>query len=168
MEKRLLKGIRNFHPNIPKTSAQQTKVVTTGLLRVIRENLSRETLAPLTAQAIWSGCLLGFWGAFRLGELFPPDSCGFDRNSGLLWEDVEFAGQTIKLHIKSAKIPGSPGNLAVIFPVRSKKLCPIVALRRLQASQNRMGLSIRQMHHQTVFSENSKPSSEAIRLQSGR
>ncbi len=100
----------------------------------------KENLAPITAQAIWSSCLLGYWGAFRLGELFPPDSRGFDRNSGLLWEDVEFEGQTVKLHIRSAKVPGSPGNLAVIFPVRSKKLCPVVALHRLHASQRRVGL----------------------------
>ncbi len=138
MEKILLRGMKNLGQNgsgVPNP----TRPISVKLLQVIRNNLSREK-EKLTGQSVWTCCLVAFWGAFRLGELLGKSEKCFDKFSDLLWEDATWDEEKIVLKIKSAKIKGIPGNQAILFRIPDQSLCPVVALKRLQASQINLGL----------------------------
>ncbi len=46
----------------------------------------------------------------------------------------------VKLVIRSAKVSGSPGNLARLFALSEKPLCPVTAFHRLKESQKNLRL----------------------------
>jgi hypothetical protein len=140
LEKGLLRGVKNAKGRERETRSKREPVelVTVELLRKIRRGLNGDMFPPLTSQSVWASCLTAFWGAFRLGELLAVDKGGFDRFSTLLWRDVTVTAGEAELVIRSAKIPGSPGNLARLFALSDKSLCPVTALHRLEKSQKNL------------------------------
>jgi hypothetical protein len=108
-------------------------------LKRIRKNLEKHR-NKLTGQSVWACCLTAFWGAFRLGELLGRNGYQFDVFSDLLWEDVSWGKDWAKIHIKSAKVKGPPGNSALLFTVPDRKLCPVTALARLKKSQENFSM----------------------------
>ncbi len=114
---------------------QKKKVMPVSLeiLTQIKKGLRKMKLKKLSKLSVWTLCLVAFWGAFRLGEILAKDKTKFDKFSDLLWKDVSFDNklQKVTIRIKSAKIPGAPGNLAELFKIKNPSLCPVIPLRRL-------------------------------------
>jgi hypothetical protein len=76
--------------------------------------------------------LTAFWGAFRLGELLGRSGYRFDGFSDLLWKDLKWGKDYVRITIKSAKVRGPPRNSALLFSIPDQKLCPVAALERLK------------------------------------
>jgi hypothetical protein len=148
LEKILFQGMQNLGSRIP-SSPNQVVPLTIADLGKIRDDLEHHE-EKLTGQSVWTCCLIAFWGAFRLGELLGRSGLKFDAYSDLLWKDIIWGPDWVKIQVKSAKVRGPPANLAMLFSVADRKLCPVTALARLKSSQeNRsMGLS-----DQPVFRE---------------
>jgi hypothetical protein len=108
----------------------------------IKQGLHKLRISKGSRLSVWAGCLVGFWGAFRLGELFAKGKKTYDRYSDLLWEDVTWLPQRVgvRLSIKSGKIPGPPGNNAELHSITARKFCPIRALYRLEIYQKTSGI----------------------------
>jgi hypothetical protein len=68
LDKYLFRGMENLKLGEKVFSPSKTVPLTIEHLHVIREHLGSAT-ERLTAQSVWSCCLVAFWGAFRLGEL---------------------------------------------------------------------------------------------------
>jgi hypothetical protein len=75
-----------------------------------------------------------------LGELLGNDALRFDKYSSLLWEDVRLTQNSAEIRIKSAKVRGLPGNVAYLFAIPDKFLCPVNALARLKKSEQNLGM----------------------------
>ncbi len=122
---------------------QKKKVMPVSLeiLTQIKKGLQKMNLKKLSKLSVWALCLVAFWGAFRLGEILAKNKTKFDKFSDLLWKDILFdnESQKITIRIKSAKIPGAPGNLAELFKIKNPSLCPVTALRRLFKHQKKSG-----------------------------
>jgi hypothetical protein len=126
LEKTLFLGMSNLSSRGLRTTGQ-TFPLTIAMLKKIRKHLEKWR-AKLTGQSVWACCLIAFWGAFRLGELLGRSGYQFDAFSDLLWENVSWGADWIKIHIKSAKVRGPPGKSALLFTVPDRKLCPVTAL----------------------------------------
>jgi hypothetical protein len=94
----LLKGLENLRSNEKRQSRPVTPV-TVKILTDIRSSLAKEK-DHLSGQSVWTCCLVAFWGAFRLSELLGKTERGFDKFSDLLWEDIRFEADKVKIKIK--------------------------------------------------------------------
>jgi hypothetical protein len=135
LEKILFQGMQNLGSRLP-SSPTRVVPLTVADLEKIRESLGNHN-QKLTGQSVWACCLTAFWGAFRLGELLGRSGYRFDAYSDLLWKDVVWGPDWVKIQIKSAKVRGPPANLTMLFSVSvsDRKLCPVTALARLKKSQ---------------------------------
>jgi hypothetical protein len=142
LEKILLKGLEHNSRRESKGREKLTSPVSLELLEKIWEGLKRLKIAEGSKKSVWAGCLVGFWGAFRLGELFPKKKIYFDKFADLIWEDVTWlkSGDGVHFRIKSGKIPGPPGNSAELYRIPEGKFCPIRALSKLEKYQRKAGI----------------------------
>jgi hypothetical protein len=150
LEKTLFLGMSNLSSRGLRSTGQ-TFPLTIAMLGKIRKNLEKRR-TKLTGQSVWTCCLIAFWGAFRLGELLGRNGYKFDAFSDLLWENVSWGTDWIKIHIKSAKVRGPPGNSALLFTVPDRKLCPVTALARLKKSQENFSMG---KPNEPIFRESS-------------
>jgi hypothetical protein len=84
----------------------ETVPLTVDHLQSIRDHLGTVT-ERLTAQSVWTCCLVAFWGAFRLGELLGRAEAKFDKFSDLLWEDIDLEFEKATISCESTKDEGA-------------------------------------------------------------
>jgi hypothetical protein len=90
---------------------------------------------------VWAATLVAFWGAFRLGEIFPSKENCFDKFSDLLWRDITRSDhKTIVLKIRKAKIHTPLCSQVSLFAIRKKEFCPVSALNALASFQKKKGI----------------------------
>ncbi len=141
VEKFLIRGVGNFKSRGKTFSGKIFAPVDLGILRLVKKGLKKLGVNKLSRHCVWTACLVAFWGAFRLGELFASRKDKFDKFSHLLWSDLRKtnANGGLVVHIKSAKVPGPPANRAELYPVESG-FCPVHALKKLKALQKFSGI----------------------------
>ncbi len=136
MEKGLLKGYENLSPQNVSAAETTTIPVDLEILSDIKEGIREMGWAKGSKSSVWAACLVAFWGAFRLAEILPKRENTFDRLSDLLWQDVTCSSKDkLVFRIKSAKVPGSPGNRVRLYAVKEKRFCPVAALKILENIQ---------------------------------
>jgi hypothetical protein len=142
LEKFLLKGLECENSRKRFLDKKKLLPLDLELLRKIRAGLRKLGITKGSRLSVWAGCLVGFWGAFRLGELFAKGKRKFDKFSDLLWEDVTWlpGKEGLWFSIKSGKIPGPPGDSAELYKVVERKFCPVRALSRLEVFQKTSGI----------------------------
>ncbi len=139
LEKYLFRGMENLRLGEKRSFPSKTVPLTIDHLHTIREHLGTVS-ERLTAQSVWTCCLVAFWGAFRLGELLGRAEAKFDKFSDLLWEDVDLEFKKVTICLKAPKTRGPPGNRAILYRVSKRELCPVAALSRLLLSQKNLGV----------------------------
>jgi hypothetical protein len=139
VENFLLRGIGNSGKRSNWGKIQNNTPVNLEILCKIKKGLKRLKYKKISKHCVWTACLIAFWGAFRLGELFAKERGKFDQFSDLVWSDITKidSEKGVVIHVKSAKIPGPPGNRAELFPVTESFFCPIKALKKLKYLQKR-------------------------------
>ncbi len=139
LEKGLLRGYENLSSHDFSEKKSTTTPVDLKILDNINRGIKKMGWAKGSEISVWTACVVAFWGAFRLAEILPKRENTFDRLSDLLWQDVEsFSSEKVVLRIKSAKVPGSPGNRVRLYAVGDKRFCPVIALRSLETLQKNM------------------------------
>jgi hypothetical protein len=138
LRKNFFQGMSNLGSHKQEKTVRVVPLTIADLKR-IRKNLGKQN-KKLTGQLVWACCLTAFWGAFRLGELLGHSSYKFDVFSDLLWGDISWGKDWVRLKIKSAKVKGPPGNSALLFSIPDQKLCPVAALARLKKSQENFSM----------------------------
>ncbi len=138
LEKILFQGMSNLGPHQQEQKHRVVPLTIADLVK-IRKRLEKHK-NKLTGQSVWACCLTAFWGAFRLGELLGRNGYRFDVFSDLLWKDLNWGQDWVRITIKSAKVRGPPGNSALLFSIPDQKLCPVAALLRLKKSQENFSM----------------------------
>jgi hypothetical protein len=108
LQKILLKGLKNL-----ENGDSQKKRVTAMDLRTllqIRKGLLKGGWRKVTRTSVWTACLIAFWGSFRLSEILPPSVDCFDQFSDLLWKDLDFGCNQLKICLKARKFHADGGT----------------------------------------------------------
>jgi hypothetical protein len=141
VEKFLIRGVGNSRFRVEIPSGKKFTPVDLEILRLVKKGLRKLGIKKSSRHCVWTACLVAFWGAFRLGELFANRKNKFNRFSHLLWSDLRKtkANGGMVVHTKSAKVPGPPANRAELFPVEGG-FCPVHALKKLKVLQKNSGV----------------------------
>jgi hypothetical protein len=114
-----------------KLAHKETVPITMEILEEIRKNLFAKAWKSLSKLTIWAACTLAYWGVFRLGELLPARGNVFDKETDLLWEDIEFQAEGITVTIKSPKVVGRGVERVFLQKLSEKWVCPVRAMKVL-------------------------------------
>jgi hypothetical protein len=82
--------------------------------------------------------IVGFFGSFRMSELLSNSNKHFNRFSTLLWEDVKFYEDKIKVIVKSPKT-NKNANEIYLFKFKNKILCPVKNFSKLKKNAKKQG-----------------------------
>jgi hypothetical protein len=130
LQKILLKGLKNLENGVG-----QKKMITAMDLRTllkIRKGLLKGGWRKITRTSVWTACLIAFWGSFRLSEILPPSIDRFDQFSDLLWKDLDFGSNQLRICLKSPKVPSGWGSNVDLFPISRKLFCPVRWIKKLK------------------------------------
>jgi hypothetical protein len=135
----VLKGAENLQ-SLRKTVSNKADPFTFSVLKKFRKALKAKKWRKTSKVAIWGACCLGYFGAFRAGELLSKKETVFDKFSDLLWNDVTFFEDGAEISLKAPKISVPGGELVDVFAFPKSKFCPVHALQVLKASQLKAGI----------------------------
>ncbi len=135
----LIRGVQ--HQNFGKTSRRKSDPLTFEILKEAKIRLKRKRWSRLSKTVLWAVCVVGYFGAFRAGELLTKNDRIFDRFSDLLWSDVNFdqAG-SVTLTVKIPKTGGGNPDSIQLFHLPKRSFCPVCCLKKLRRSQMNHGV----------------------------
>jgi hypothetical protein len=134
----VLKGTENLQ-NLRNKKSVKADPFTFTVLKKFRKVLKATKWRKESKAAVWGACCLGYFGAFRAGELLPKKETVFDKFSDLLWTDVKFFEGGVEIKLKAPKISVPGGDLVYVFAFPDSKFCPVRALKKLKISQQKKG-----------------------------
>jgi hypothetical protein len=135
----VLKGAENLQ-NLRNKKSVKADPFTFAVLKKFRKVLKATKWRKESKAAVWGACCLGYFGAFRAGELLPKKETVFDKFSDLLWTDVKFFEGGVEIKLKAPKISLPGGDLVDVFVFPDSKFCPVRALKRLKNAQQQKGV----------------------------
>jgi hypothetical protein len=86
IEKFLLRGLENSGEKHKKKRVAKTSPMDLEILAAVRKGLKRLKIKKVSRLSVWAACLVAFWGAFRLAEIFAKSTSNFDKFSDTLQE----------------------------------------------------------------------------------
>jgi hypothetical protein len=129
----LLRGVKNLDC-INCYPTNRRNVITFPILKLLGHQIASSTWPISSKRIVWTTCTVLFWGSLRVGEILSINEGNFDPLTTLLWEDVSFINNSVRISIRFPKI-FSPGGVTVdLFPVTDDSLCPVSSFRNLLAS----------------------------------
>jgi hypothetical protein len=134
-----LKGVMHLNERDgkrPKKSAP----LTFRILKKLKEKIGIRKWRGSSKKTVWAACCLGYFGAFRAGEMLPKFETEFDKFSDLLWQDVKFVKGGVQIKIKAPKTGTKGGETVDLFAFPEKRWCPIAALKGLKKVQKSLGI----------------------------
>ena len=135
----LIRGVQ--HQNFAKTRRRKSDPLTFEILREAKIRLKRKSWSRLSKTVLWAVCVVGYFGAFRAGELLTKNDRIFDRFSDLLWSDVKFdQASSVTLTVKIPKTGGGNPDLIQLFHIPKRSFCPVCCLKKLRRSQKDHGV----------------------------
>ena len=139
MQKIILKGIKNkdSKEKSKNRSAKKYTPLTLHTLQKVRQYLKNKNFPNETTQSLWTACIVGFWGCFRLREITCKKKQIFDKYSDLIWENVTFGKKCVKILLQSPKT-GTPLTV-VLGKLHRKMFCPVQNLKKLLKLQKKSG-----------------------------
>jgi hypothetical protein len=135
----VLKGAENLQ-SLRGTVPVKADPFTFSVLKKFRKALKAKKWRKTSKIAVWGACCLGYFGAFRAGELLSKKETVFDKFSDLLWKDVTFFENGAEIKLKAPKISVPGGELVDVFSFPDSKFCPVHALKRLKTWQQKAGI----------------------------
>jgi len=137
MQKIILKGIKNKDSKVKRDNRSPKKYtpLTLQILLKVRKFLKLGKFPKVTTMSLWSACIVGFWGCFRLREITCKKEQSFDKYSDLVWEDVTFGKSNVKILLKSPKT-GKPLTV-VLGKIHHRSFCPVHNLKKLVRLQKK-------------------------------
>ena len=126
--KTLMQGIKNTR-QVKHFSEHEP--ITLKSLREIRHRLIDTDWPEPVKTTFWTGCLVAFFGAFRLSEIFASGKRNFDVTSDLIWEDLSWMGKfTVRIRVKKPKANQGAESVE-LFRFGKKNFCPVRHLKKL-------------------------------------
>jgi hypothetical protein len=131
LAKKVIQGAQNlrFYTNIYKCTR---KVMTLPLLKLIGHEIAKTTWSENSKQVIWTACVTGFFGSFRLSEILAKNEWSFNKTETLLWSDIKFTGpDSVLIHVTVEKSRNSKGAYIDLFKFSGHNCCPVSSLKLL-------------------------------------
>jgi hypothetical protein len=133
--KNLLKGVRNLE-SVDIPIQNKRNVFTFPLLKLLGHAVANSNWSIDSKSIFWTTCSLLFFGSLRIGEILAANSNSFDPLTTLLWNDVFFGDDFVRLHIRFPKVFSAGGVTIDLFRISDKNLCPVACLLKLQKNKN--------------------------------
>jgi hypothetical protein len=129
--KTALKGIRNLD-EINLVCQKPRNVFTFSLLKILGHQISQMNWLEDSKRLFWAVSVILFFGSFRISEILSNQETFFDPLTTLLWKDVVFFENSVRIFIKLPKI-FVPGGISVdLFAIQPEYLCPVTVLKTLK------------------------------------
>ena len=127
--KKSLEGLENIRRINPKP-VNPRRVMSFECLQLLGHALIKQGFSDWDTQIIWSACLLGYWGSFRMGEIIPSGNQPYQEVSALKWERVlEPSSNKLTISIRFPKTVKQTGAQAVdIYKYMDTNYCPVYQL----------------------------------------
>jgi hypothetical protein len=100
-------------------------------LELFGSELLNQNFSELDTRTIWTAATILFFGSFRIGEILSQSSKSFDPLTTLLWGDVKFFADSVRIHVRFPKIFAHKGISIDLFPIKNSNLCPVKCLVNL-------------------------------------
>jgi hypothetical protein len=133
--KTLLRGVRNLDSincNIPA----KRKVFSFPLLKILGHAVACANWPEDSKRVFWTTCSIMFFGSLRVGEILAWNQYSFDPLTTLLWGDLVFDKDFVRIFIRFPKIFSAGGISIDLFEISDKSLCPVACLKKLRNSKN--------------------------------
>jgi hypothetical protein len=136
--KDFLRGVKN----VPRSAklTKKRKAISYPMLKLLGNVIGNSDWSSYEKTMTWTAYLLSFFGSLRIGELISDEETVFDTEKTLCWKDIVFGGDGFTLHVRSPKVEHVGGDLVCFFMFPVPGLCPVSAIRRLQAKAKAAGL----------------------------
>ena len=140
--KDFLRGVKN----LPKTdkNLRKRKAVSFPMLKLIGNTVNNSDWTDYEKTLTWTAFLICYFGSLRVSEIISEETFVFDVDRTLCWKDVVFGKEDITLHLRSPKVEHVGGDLICLFSFPVPGLCPVAAMRRLEAKATAVGLCERE------------------------
>jgi hypothetical protein len=122
----LINGWCHSQTETKKSKGKMTVKILSKIKKILKRSFSK-----LNYHTIWAACCLAFFSSCRMGEILSNSKTTFDNTSTLLWEDLQIHHNKLKFKIKNSKTSFDPESI-YLFSVPNKKLCPILAIKKLK------------------------------------
>jgi hypothetical protein len=130
--KNMLRGVRNLD-SIKIELPPKRKVFSLPLLKLLGHAVATSDWTIDSKSVFWTACCILFFGSLRIGEILSSNQNCFDPLTTLLWGDVVFNQDFVRIYIRFPKI-FSPGGISIdLFEISDKNLCPVACLKKLKA-----------------------------------
>ena len=130
--KMVLKGAKNLEGLSGKKSIVRMPM-NIHLLNVLGHRISETSWSEFSKQAFWTACLTSFFTSCRMGEILPTHEKGFDPDTTVLWQNVQFLESgDILIFVPYSKTSGFEGKMLDLFAISGSKTSPTAALIKLK------------------------------------
>ena len=135
----MLRGLKNR--SIGRPVKGKPDPLTFDVLSELGERIRKRKWPALSKITVWTCCVVGYFGAFRAGEILAKNAHSFDKNSDLLWSDIQFdpdGGASITVRAPKAR-RYRPQKIRFL-PIRNGHFCPTNCLQTLKTAQQAQGI----------------------------
>jgi hypothetical protein len=128
--KTALKGIRNLD-EINVVCEKLRMVFSLPLLKILGHQIAISSWSVESKKLFWAAAVLLFFGSFRVSEILSGKEFSYDPLTTLLWSDIIFSCDSVRIAIKFPKVFVQGGVSVDLFPLADKSLCPIAVMKSL-------------------------------------
>jgi hypothetical protein len=128
--KTALKGIRNLD-EINNVCQKPRNVFSIQLLKLLGHQIASSDWSENSKNIFWAAAVILFFGSFRISEILAKNESHFDPSVTLLWSDVVFMEDAVRIFVKLPKIFVQGGISVDLFQINDQGLCPVKVLKNL-------------------------------------
>jgi hypothetical protein len=125
--KTALKGVRNLD-EINANCKRIRKVFSLPLLKILGHSIANSEWDEMSKRIMWTLSCVMFFGSFRISELLSKYEYSFDPITTLLWGDVKFNVDSVRIILKSPKVYVQGGVSVDLFKIENQSFCPVNCL----------------------------------------
>jgi hypothetical protein len=132
--KTALRGVRNLD-EIKANCKKPRKVFSFELLQILGHMIAIADWNDDSKRVFWTAACTRFFGSFRISELLASSENFFDPLTTLLWSDISFFHDSVRIFVKSPKIFKQGGISVDLFKCKNSNVCPFTLLQSLKKSR---------------------------------
>jgi hypothetical protein len=126
-----LKGVKNLD-EIYKSCQKTKKVFSFPLLQILGHYVAKTSWSNNSKRVFWTAACVMFFGSFRISEILGKYECMYDPLTTLLWKDIMFYEDAVRIVLKSPKVSTSGGISVDLFEYKRESCCPVKCLKALK------------------------------------
>jgi hypothetical protein len=126
-----LRAVRNLD-EVKSKCQNSRKVFSFELLQILGHFIAISSWTENSKQVFWTAACVLFFGSFRISEILSKFENSYDPLTVLLWSDVKFLENSVRIFVKSPKIFKQGGISVDLFRIKNSSVCPVHLLTCLK------------------------------------